>query len=433
MLALVALAAGTCASSGAETSATTGTLRGSVSAALRPTAGAIVTARAISIRDATTVGSARVRSNASYRFQLPPGPYLVVVEKTGPSAKVATGFGRVTEVRAGRTAVIPPIAPGSATATRKPSSVSRTATSDNSRDTRTAAANVPAIAVRYLSATGPNSYLGRGLSAMLVTDLFGSRCYVLVEWEQRNLILDELRLQRSRLVDPATRVTPRLIQPKYFVEGSLATTASGRSSWSIRVRERATGRIIASDHGSAANLIEAAPDIGARLKKQIEDELCGFPARFSGTFTGENRVAGTNRYTGTITFVRNAGSPAGTVTYRVERVSWRHTFTAETPCRANASTTVTIPKPDARTSVLTIDKQQDGTKGYRYAIAAFFASPEQLTIDVVCNGVPTKLPWVPGAALNTGSDEHTDGEALKGRYESTGTAATYTWNLKGSG
>jgi hypothetical protein len=83
--------------------------------------------------------------------------------------------------------------------------------------------------------------------------------------------------------------------------------------------------------------------------------------------------------------------------------------------------------------VLTIDTRPDGSKGYRYAITAFFASPKQLTIDVVCNGVPTTLPWVPGAALNTGSDEYTDGEALKGRYESTGTAATYTWNLEGSG
>ena len=158
-----------------------------------------------------------------------------------------------------------------------------------------------------------------------------------------------------------------------------------------------------------------------------------FPARFSGTFTGENRTAARNTYSGTITFVRNASSPAGTVTYRVERVSWSHRITSlpESPCRFEGSTTVSIANPDRRLSVLAITKGKQA-RGYRYAITAMFQSPRQLTIDAVCNGTPFKQPWVPGGALYTSSDEYTDLKTIKGRHESTATASTYTWNLKAS-
>jgi hypothetical protein len=286
------------------------------------------------------------------------------------------------------------------------------------------------VAVRYLSATGPQSFLGRGLSNMLVTDLFGSSCYILVEWEQRELLRQELRLQQSKWVDPSTRVTPHFIQPRYFVEGSLATTAS-TASWSIRVREIATGRIVATDSGRAANLIAASPGIGKRLREQLEDELCGFPERFVGTFSGENRVVGTNSYSGTITFVRNASSPAGTVTYHVESVRWNHRLSAETPCRINASATVTVTRPDPGLSMLAIEKRKQA-QGYGYVMTAFFTSPKQLTITATCSGVQTTQPWVPGASLDAGPDAYTDGRVIAGRYEATGAGSTFTWHLEGS-
>jgi hypothetical protein len=434
---LVALVAGFAAAASAspsvEVATAKGALSGSVAAELRPSPASVTGVRAIDARDGTTVATGRVRANGTFRLVLPPAVYLVVVEKTSRRSPTVIGFGRLTLVTAGRTSTVPRVGRGSATSRRTTSGVSAGSATSSTQQRAAGATTLPAVAVRYLTATGPEAVLGRGLSAMLVTDLWGSSCYILVEWEQRNLILQEIRLQQSKWVDPATRVTPKLIQPKYFVEGSLAT-GGARSSWSIRVREIASGRIVATDSGSAANLVAAAPGIGRRLRRQLEEELCGLPARFSGTFTGENRTAGTNRYTGTISFVRSPGSVGGSVTYRVERVSWRHTFTAETPCRANASTTVTITKPDPRTSTLVISKQPEGARGHRYAITAFFASPNPLTIDIVCNGVSSKQPWVPGAALATSSDEYTtDGRTLVGRYASTGTASTYTWNLRGSG
>lgn len=432
MLAISAstLFTGDAVSSDAALVAADGVIRGTVATELRPEPGAVVVARAIDVRDATTAASGRVR-NGAFRLRVPAGPYLILVEKIQPRREPVTGFGRAALVRPGATAVIPRIATGSATRTTRATSgvLAPSAASGPAAE----AASVPAIAVRNLTVTGPDVHLSRGIAAMLVTDLWGSSCYKLVEWEQRNLILGEIRLQQSRWGDPATRVTPRLINPGYFVEGSLAT-GGARSSWNIRVRERATGRIVASDSGSAADLVAAAPAIGQRLRKKIEEALCGFPVRFSGTFTGENRTAAKNTYSGTISFVRNATSPAGTVTYRVERISWTHRITSlpTSPCTFDASTTVSVTNPDRRLSTLVILRGKEA-RGYRYAIAALVQSPRQLSLDAVCNGTPLKQPWIPGAALNTKPDEYTDLKRIKGRFESAGTASTYTWDLKASG
>jgi len=167
-----------------------------------------------------------------------------------------------------------------------------------------------------------------------------------------------------------------------------------------------------------------------------------FPARFSGSFSGENRTALKNTYSGTISFVRERGSPAGVVSYRLERVSWTHRVSPlpGSPCQANASTNVTATAGGQTLGVLVIQKEKT-RRGYGYAITASFASPRQLTITMVCNGVPSTQPWVPGGALNTGppgtsltgKGNFTDGRMLQGRLESTATASTYTWNLKGSG
>lgn len=167
-----------------------------------------------------------------------------------------------------------------------------------------------------------------------------------------------------------------------------------------------------------------------------------FPARFSGTFTGENRTAMRNAYSGTISFVKDRDA-GGVVSYRLERVSWTHRVSPlpGSPCQANATAQVTAQANGSSTlGVLVIQKGRTA-KGYGYAITASFASPRQLTIDMVCNGAPLRQPWVPGGALNTsppgnplgGGGEYTDGKTARGRYESTGTASTYTWNLRGSG
>ena len=397
------------------------TIAGSVAADLRPTTGAATQARAVDASNLTVAGAAAVRKAGTYTLKVPPGTYLVAVDRVGARTAPAEGFSRLVRARSGK--VSPPVI------RRRP----------QARQRGGLVGGKPAVAVKELTGSGPHAYVGRGIANMVTTDLAASPCIVVVEWLRRSELLAEIRLQQSKYFDPSTRVTPRLIQPEIFVEGSVATTRTS-ISWNVRIRDARSGRILGSVRGTAGgdDFFEKVDELGRRLREILEG-MC-IPIRFEGTFTGENRTAGINRYSGSIVFVRNASSPAGIATYRVERVSWRHTYTAPPPCTGQGSTNVEVLRPDPMSSVLVIDTRKTA-RGYGYAITAMFTSPSPLTITFTCNGASITQPWLPGAALNTGAlgtplggaGRFTDGTTIQGREESSGTASTYTWNLKGSG
>jgi hypothetical protein len=51
-------------------------------------------------------------------------------------------------------------------------------------------------------------------------------------------------------------------------------------------------------------------------------------------------------------------------------------------------------------------------------------------ITFTCNGTPATTPWVPAAALNTGSEKFSDGLEFKGTNAEL-KPNTYTWSLRG--
>jgi hypothetical protein len=406
----------------------TGSLSGTVDPVLRPSAGAVSKIRAINVVDGTAAAVASIGANGAFRLVLPPGVYLPVVEKVGARTPAVTGYGRLVRVRSGASATISTVKQGSA-AKRHTASVGRWA--GVSADTRVAAgAGRPAVAVKYFTGSGPYPFMGKGLAEMALTDLAARPCLTIVEWERRGEVLAEIRLQQSKFVDPSTRVTPHLIQPTVFVEGSVGTTTSS-ISWNIRAREIASGRVLASASGSGgANLFTAFEASMARFRKQLEEQLC-VPTRFTGSFSGQTQVIGANTFNGSITFVRDPSrSKAGVAVYTVESVRFNVRISATTPCVMQAETNVTLTKPQASTLVLDTAKTP---RGYRYAIAALFQSPTSVPIDASCNGVHSTIPWTPGAGLYTSSDQFSsDLRTLQGTYDSPPTQATYSWNLKGS-
>lgn len=416
--------------------AANGTLAGTVVPALRPTAGAVTTVRAIDATTVTTTVTGRVGANGRYRLAAPPGVYLVLVEKVGARTRPIQGFGRLVRVRSGRTATLPPVAPGSAGPQRAPAGVAPAAAYRGT-------AGQPAVAVKYFTGTGPNAYLGKGLSTIIVTGLVGGRCYVVVEWERRADILAELRFQQSKYVDPSTRLTPRLIQPTIFVEGSVSTTASS-TSWSIRMRDVATGRIIGSDSGSAgagADVFDAIDAAARRLREQLEKELC-LPTRFRGSFSGNiggsaaGGGGGGMSFTGTITFVRSANqslAAPGFIHYSVERVDYTSTATITFgDCSGTDTDTVSLRNEDPRASALQLATRITPNKGRAYLIVTFHQKPQPKNLTVNCSSGPFVTPWTPAATISTalGGDYYADGSRLRGTNNAQG-GNSYSWDLTG--
>lgn len=424
---------------------TKGTLRGSVAAALRPSAGAVTTVRAIDAQNGTTSARGRVGASGAYRLSAPPGVYLVVVEKVSRRARPVTGFGRLVRVRGGQTSVLRTVNPGSAGARRTTAAVLSTrAPALGSRSgAAVAAGGPPAVAVRYFTGSGPFAILGKGLADMIVTDLVGSRCYVVVEWERRDLLLAEIRLQQSRWVDPSTRVTPRWIQPTIFVEGSVSTTESS-VSWNIRMREIASGRIIGSDRGTAgagASFFDAELALAKRLRKQLEQELCG---RFTGQFSGRTRevAAGVQTldysFTGTVTFARNDAVDRwpGFASYTIERIDYTTTFTLSGLCTGRAIESVSPARDDQPGNTLHVARDVTAAKGRKYEINFNVERPARATLRATCSGTPVDYPWSAVAQIFTAAAPfYADATAtrLQGTYNLPGTPVTYTWDLRKGG
>lgn len=269
---------------------------------------------------------------------------------------------------------------------------------------------------------------------MLVTDLWGSPCYKLVNWELRAAMLAEIRLQQSTQFDPSTRVTPNWTQPTIFVEGSVSTTLSS-ISWNIRMREIATGRIIGSDSGRAADVLAAEVGIARRLRQQLEKELC--LRGFTGSFSGRTReTAGPQTldfsFTGTVRFASGAAdSKPGFTSYSIEKIDYRTTITLSGMCTGTDTQSASLGKNDEPGNVLHLANKATPGKGRLYEVNFTVQRPAPGTFTVTCSGTSVDYLWAPVAQVITApAPFFTDANAtrLQGTHTLPG-SLTYTWNL----
>lgn len=107
------------------------------------------------------------------------------------------------------------------------------------------------VAVLYFdNDTGDSSYdaIGRGLSAMLTSDLGGVPTLRLVERDRLQAVLDEQHLQHSRFADSATAArTGRLLGAEYLLTGAV-TAARPQLRIDSRVIRIETGEIVNTAH-----------------------------------------------------------------------------------------------------------------------------------------------------------------------------------------
>ncbi len=125
--------------------------------------------------------------------------------------------------------------------------------------------------------TGGAPYQNRGLATMIVTDLVpldeGPPCaFTVVEMQQRDAIIREIRLQQTEFFDPASRVQPgRLLQPTLIVHGSLVSHGGDDVSYFIRVVNARNGRTKGTVSGRTGRngWLTASTGIARKLVKII--------------------------------------------------------------------------------------------------------------------------------------------------------------------
>jgi hypothetical protein len=144
-----------------------------------------------------------------------------------------------------------------------------------------AAVAQPAVGVNAFTGSGPNSQLGRGLSDMIVTDLANDAKFkkcggVVVELTRRDEVLKEQKLCREHpeLFDRSTcGKEGKLTQPTAVVDGTVTTTPD-RTTWSIQMKDPATGKVIGGSHGSASGGLEDLTRASKTIAEQLVGQTC---------------------------------------------------------------------------------------------------------------------------------------------------------------
>lgn len=165
----------------------------------------------------------------------------------------------------------------------------------------------PVVAVKHFKGKGSEPQMGRGLSTMVQTELVNSeelkRCNGnVVEWERRQEIIDEIKLQQKPEFDPNYRVNEgRLLDPNIFVEGSVTTTGT-TMRWSIQLVDAVTGQPIGRHEGSVAT--NKAFEVPHEIAKSLAKQVCRrYPAHSSPAetrqgmdYTSPARSSGGSRF-----------------------------------------------------------------------------------------------------------------------------------------
>jgi hypothetical protein len=158
---------------------------------------------------------------------------------------------------------------------------------------------------------------GLPLDDVLITDLVNGcpDTTVVVHPSERGPLLREIRLSNSRFADPATRLTPRFIEPGFEVRGG-GSVSGGQISAQLSIVNLRSGRVVGrvSASGSLESFFEFLDELGRRLV----EEVCpgAFPLRWEGTANGTITGQGFQEsWQASFTLVRNFQDKGAAIYY----------------------------------------------------------------------------------------------------------------------
>ena len=302
----VAIAAALLASGPLAVQAPAPDVIGKVTGRLPAPSRAVVEIRAFDAASASVVAKTTVSRTGAFRLSLGPGGYVLmtsVVPRSGGSGAIA---GVVTPLT---------LAPGQRRTGVTIALPQRRALQSDVRHpayTQESGAITPgriAFSVeRFTGATGELSVLNRGLSDMLQSDLSRTPCRtaLVANSSDRAVIEAELGFQRSRYVDPSTRVVRNFVTPDIVVRGRLQTRGADLV-YTLVLVDRRTGRTLETVSGALrGDIFAGEQQLAARLARRI----CTYGEVFEVTFTGTGTgVFATHSAGGTLSATRITARP----------------------------------------------------------------------------------------------------------------------------
>jgi hypothetical protein len=279
---------------------------GKVTGRLPAPSRAVVEIRAFDAGSARVVAKATVSRTGAFQLPLDPGGYVLmtgVVPRSGGSGAVASVVTPLT------------LAPGQRrtdVTIALPRARARQSAARHPAYTQESGAITPgriAFSVeRFTGATGDFSVLNRGLSDMLQSDLSRTPCRtaLVANSSDRAIIEAELGFQRSRYVDPSTRVVRNFVDPDIVVRGRLQTRGADLV-YTLVLVDRRTGRTLETVSGALrGDIFAAEQQLAARLARRI----CAYGEVFEVTFTGTGTgIFATHTVSGTLSATRITARP----------------------------------------------------------------------------------------------------------------------------
>jgi hypothetical protein len=281
----LAIAAALLASGASPAAAARPTVVGKVTGKLPPSSRAATEIRAFDAGRAHLVARATVSRTGTFRLALPPGGYILATSITPEHGRKRAAVRRVIPLTlaAGQRRRAVKIAKPTAKSSAATSPVAGAAHSQES-----GAITPGRIAFTVETFAGATSDLGvmnSGLTELLQTDLTRTPCRSadVANSVDRVMIEQELDFQKSRYVDPSTRVTRNFIEPDIVVRGRLRTRGENLG-YALTLVDRRTGTVLETLTGTLAGteLFAAEQRLAARLAKR----LCAYGEVYEITFTG---------------------------------------------------------------------------------------------------------------------------------------------------
>lgn len=282
--------------------AATPSVVGTVAGKLPSRSQAATEIRAIELGGARLAAAATVSATGAFRLALPPGAYLLDMSVTPRHGRGSAAV---------HTAVPVSIAPGQrrrGLRIAKPKAKARRAAAGapyaqaaySQESGRITPGRIAFSIENFTGATGDLSVFNRGLTALLETDLSSTPCRTaeVANSADRVFVEQELRLQRSRYFDPATRVRRNFVIPDIVVRGRLQTRGANLG-YALTLTDSRTGKVLETLSGTLAGSDVFAAE--QRLATRLARRICAYGEVFEATFTGTGIATfATHSATGTL-------------------------------------------------------------------------------------------------------------------------------------